>query len=1403
MSVRLRYFAATLAAAAACIFCGAAAHADGTAVGGGYAVTGQLDGVGYAAKLYNAESGLPTSDANCIMSSSDGYIWIGGYSGVIKYDGTSFERLNSAEGLTSARILFEDSKGRIWAGTNDNGVVVIDGEKRHHYTYEDGLASSSVRGIAEGSGDIVYIGLAKGIAYIGDDMILKTINDERVSSASVRRLVSDTEGRVFGSTRSGEIFCLENGEVTSFTDGERLLPRRITTVYADPEAPGTIYLGTDGDKLYRAVYNGRFSRLHEIDVGPLWNIGWITRACGKIWINTDTAVGWLDDSGELNTLSDLPMNNGIEMMTPDYQGNLWFASTRQGVMKLAASSFRDINELSGMEREVVNATCLCGGMYYIGTDKGLRVLDSELHPVENELTDYIGDKRVRCITEDNDGVLWLGVYADGMGLVSWSPDGKIGHITESSGLADDLVRCATLASDGSLLVGTNGGITIIRGGVPVRSYDARDGMENTVVLTVEEGLDGTIYAGTDGGGIYAITDEGVRNIGRADGLTSDVILRIKKDGKRGVLWMITSNSIEYMRDGVIRDIPEFPYNNNFDLYFGSGDDMWILSSYGIYRVSAPDMLDGGSLEHELCGTMNGLPCIPTANAFSGLDENGDLYIAGRSGVSAVNIYRYSERTSEIKLGIRSLYCDDTEVLPDEHGTYTIPASPGRIQIKAAVLDYTLSDPSVRMWLEGGDDTGITANRSQLTALEFTGLRYGDYTLHIQILDDSDGSVFEDRSFRIVKQPHFFELLIVRIIGVALLVLAAGFIVWRVMTNTIIRRQYEQIRAAKEEAERANSAKSRFLANMSHEIRTPINTIMGMDEMILREDAEGVPDGYFKSVSDYAADIKSASESLLGLVNDLLDMSKIESGKMHLVEQEYDVTEMLRAMTAMIRVRSSQKGLSFDTDIDGTVPKRLYGDVGKIKQVVLNLLTNAVKYTETGGFTLGLRVTDRGEDGTCGLRFSVKDTGIGVKQEDMEKLFTAYERLDEEKNSGIQGTGLGLDISRRFAELMNGSLWCESVYGEGSEFILTLRQRIVDGEGIGQFTEHSGERSKGKYIPLFTAPDAKVLVTDDNPMNLTVVKGLLKAVKVQVTTAAGGEECLELLGRESFHIVFLDHMMPGMDGLETVARIRETMPELPVYALTANITSGGEEFYKSKGFDGCLTKPIDSQTLERTIMERLPKELIHGATESDAVAEEPEELPGDMEWLKDTEGISVPEGIKNSGGVSSFIYSLKMFLETTDSSSKVIEDAYDSGDIRLYTVKVHALKSSARIIGASELSALAQELENAGNSGDMEFIDANTGRLLEMHRGYKEKLARLAPQADAGEREPIPQEELDDAYSALKEVIPQMDYDAVEMIVGQLKEYRLPEGDAERIAELERMLRTFDWDGMEELINKEL
>ena len=606
---------------------------------------------------------------------------------------------------------------------------------------------------------------------------------------------------------------------------------------------------------------------------------------------------------------------------------------------------------------------------------------------------------------------------------------------------------------------------------------------------------------------------------------------------------------------------------------------------------------------------------------------------------------------------------------------------------------------------------------------------------------------------------------------------------------------------KEKAERANDAKSRFLANISHELRTPINTIMGMGEMILREDATDVPKPYFMSVMGYALDIESASESLLSLINDLLDMSKIESGKMHLVEEEYNLEDMLRSIVTMIRVRSSEKDLTFSVDIDEDLPKGLYGDDKKIKQVVLNLLTNAVKYTESGGFMFKINVEAFDGD-YCDMRISVKDSGIGIKPEDMERLFSRYERLDEEKNIAVQGTGLGLDISRHFVEMMGGKIWCESVYGEGSEFIVTLRQKIIDDTPIGEFKEHLDNEGKGPYIPQFVAPDADVLVVDDNPMNLSVIKGLLKATRVFITTATSGEECLEKIRYGKYNVVLLDHMMPGMDGIETVARIREDHPDLPVYALTANATVG-EDFYVSKGFNGYLSKPIDSLTLEKTIMKHIPEELMMKPT-LDAVPEDLSEIPENLKWIEDIKEISVEEGAKNSGGINGFIFSLGLFYDTIDSNIDTLQSAFDANNIRLYTVKVHALKSSARFIGDLEMSSMCEELEAAGNREDMNFIISHHDALMDRYSAYKDKLARIKEQSPEDDnREPISEDDLKGAYEALKELIPQMDYDGVEMVLDQLKEFKLPDKDAAVMEQFGKMLKLFDWDGMEELIGKEL
>ena len=1368
-------------------------------VGGGYAVTGQLENVGYTAKLYDASNGLPTSDANCVLGTSDGYIWIGGYSGVIRYDGSVFERQDASGGLTSARALFEDSYGRLWAGTNDNGVVILSdkpGEGSVHYTYREGLPSSSVRSFAEGGDGTVYIGTTSGIAYLKEDGALRVLEDERLEGQVIERLVSDGPGRVYGCTGGGDVFAIKDARVTEYHTGEELGTGAVTTVYADTSQSGMVYLGTETEKIYYGSFGTKAENLKELSIAPASYAYWITSACDRIFVTTENLTGYFDENGEFRLLDNIPMNNSIDMVTSDYQGNLWFASSRQGVMKVVSSNFKNLNEAAGLDEEVVNATCLSGGFLYVGTDTGMHILDPGLKLVKNELTDLLENTRIRCIEKDGDGNIWISTFTNGLGLVCYSPEGKITCFNEENGMPDNAVRCTVAASDGSVFAGTNSGLAMIKDGAVKRTVGKEEGLTNTVLLTVEEGEDGLIYAGSDGDGIYIIGEDGIKRLGRDDGLTSDVILRIKKDPGRGLYWIITSNSLEYMKDGEITNVTSFPYNNNFDIYFDDNDNLWILSSYGVYSVKAQDVLNNAITDYRLYTIANGLTGTPTSNAYSAIDDKGNLFISTRTGVSRVNIDNYFNQTSGIITGIKSLYCNDEELFPDENGSYTIPPTTGRIQITPAILDYTVNNPTVQIFLEGSGDQGITAEQSKMTPLEYTGLSYGNYVFHIRVLDQGSGEVLQERTFPVTKKPRFIELLVVRVMLIALIAAFTGFIVWRIMTGTIIRKQYEQIRQAKEEAERANSAKSRFLANMSHEIRTPINTIVGMDEMILREDASGVKKEYHTSIINYARDIRSASDSLLSLINDLLDMSKIESGKMNLVEQEYDTAELLRSIVSMIRVRSNEKDLVFNVDIDTTLPVRLYGDAGKLKQIILNLLTNAVKYTEEGSFTFRLSVVEKNDE-RCDLLISVKDTGIGVKPEDLDKLFSAYERLDEEKNSGIQGTGLGLDISRRFSELLGGKLTCESVYGEGSEFVLTLSQRIIDASELGVFSEHDEESFAGPYVPRFVAPEAEILVVDDNPMNLNVIKGLLKPTRMFVATASSGEECLEKLRYRSYDLVLLDHMMPGMDGIETVERIRRSDKELPVYALTAN-SAVGEEFYKSKGFDGYLGKPVDSALLERTIMRHLPDEIMQRPDREDIV-QESAKLPEDKEWLLEIAEISVPDGIKNSGGVDAFLFSLRMFADTFEENASVLENAYKTGDIKLYTIKVHALKSSARIIGASSLSVLSERLENAGNGGDQKYIDEHEGELMSAYRSLCEKLSPLSETKDNNDGEEIDPGELSEGYGALKELAENMDYDGAEMVLEELSAYRLPEADREKITELKRLLKLLEWDRFIQLL----
>ena len=613
----------------------------------------------------------------------------------------------------------------------------------------------------------------------------------------------------------------------------------------------------------------------------------------------------------------------------------------------------------------------------------------------------------------------------------------------------------------------------------------------------------------------------------------------------------------------------------------------------------------------------------------------------------------------------------------------------------------------------------------------------------------------------------------------------------------LRESNRELKSMAEAAEAASRAKSQFLSNMSHEIRTPINAVLGMDEMIIREAKDA-------NILGYAENIRTAGTALLGIINDILDFSKIEAGKMEIIPVEYAVSSLLNDLANMISQRAEKKGLEFRVDAAEDVPGVLKGDEIRLRQVVTNILTNAVKYTEQGSVTLRCGWEKTGPQEIC-LSVAVQDTGIGIKQEDIEKLFHAFERIEEKRNRTIEGTGLGMNITQRLLELMGSCLEVESEYGVGSVFSFKVKQQVVDWAPMGDYEAACLSRIQHKeaYRESFIAPEAKILIVDDTAMNLTVAKGLLKATQVQMDTALSGYECLEKVQEERYDLILLDHRMPGIDGVETLASMRDMEKEpgypncgTPVIVLTANAVSGAREEYMAAGFDDYLTKPIDSQHLEAVLQKYLPKDKVQVA-EGVAFQEGTSELP---DWLQEVRGIDPVAGVAHCGSVPAYLDALQVFAEAIEGGAEEIEGYYEREDWVNYTTKVHALKSSARVIGAGELSEKASRLEDAGNNGYWEEIKAGTGPLLDLYRSFLTGLAPMLPEEVCeGEKPLISPEELAEAWQSLGEVVASFDFDSLSYMVAEISSYRLPPGEADRLKAIKEAARLPDWEKLKEIL----
>lgn len=515
----------------------------------------------------------------------------------------------------------------------------------------------------------------------------------------------------------------------------------------------------------------------------------------------------------------------------------------------------------------------------------------------------------------------------------------------------------------------------------------------------------------------------------------------------------------------------------------------------------------------------------------------------------------------------------------------------------------------------------------------------------------------------------------------------------------------------EQLVRANEAKSQFLANMSHEIRTPINGILGMDSMLLKECKDEV-------LREYAKNIQSAGQSLLSIINDILDISKIESGKLEILPIKYELFSILNDCYNLTKAKLQEKPLEFEIRVNENLPSWLYGDEVRIRQIINNFLSNAVKYTKQGKVTFCLDYEQKSDE-QIRLVISVADTGIGIREEDLGKLFTSFTRIEEKRNRNIEGTGLGLSLTKNLVDLMGGEVIVESTYGRGSCFTARIPQKIVDATPMGDFSRRYQQylSSSDDDTLSFSAPEAKILVVDDVEMNLKVVKGLLKETQIQIDTAVSGRQCLERVKTTRYDVIFLDHMMPEMDGIETLQNMKllkdNLNREVPVIMLTANAIVGAKEEYIQAGFTDYLTKPIQETELLAMLVKYLPEEHMEvpGTEEPGMAVDTRKSEMSRMQQLEKLEGIDIRTGLLYCMNDEDFY--VEMLGEYLESDLMLdLEQVFSDEDWGNYRTLVHALKSTSLTIGAVHLSGQAKELETAAKNGDADYIRSHHKAVLD-------------------------------------------------------------------------------------------
>ncbi|WP_051192107.1 HD domain-containing phosphohydrolase [Butyrivibrio sp. VCB2001] len=783
----------------------------------------------YVQSVYSSNNGLPCGEANDIAQTNDGVLWIGTYAGLYRYNGREFRWIDNYESVKNVNCLYVDEEGRLWIGTNDNGLSIVIREKVVNVLDQStGLPSNSVKSIVRATDGYYYIGTSGSMQILVMNNGLKTANT-LPEVYYVESISADDEGHVAAVSSDGTLYLLKSGNILN----------SIKLSQGDEEfncctfAPnGTLMAGTSTHNIYDYdISAGSFKKVRVTTCEGAININDISFLNdGTMFVSSDSGVSYSDIHG-FHHLNTNDFNNSIDNMLCDYQGNLWFTSSRLGLLRLAKSPFRDVYGAIGMERNVVNSIVSWQRNYYIGTDKGLDVVDKGCHnEIENELTAELEGKRIRCLYVDEKNHLWVCTY--GNGLVEYSPTGESWEYNADNGSFGSRARIVTGLSDGTIIAAGDTGISYIEDHKVTKTIKNEDGLINSMILTITEMSDGTILAGTDGDGIAVIKDGKVEKmLTREDGLSSGVILRTIKDPKSEGVFLVTSNSLCYLDENQnIRVLDKFPYFNNYDIWVKDEDTLFVMSSAGIYVVERDELVEGGEIAWELLDARRGLGTSLTANSWNYYNGNGELFLPCDTGVYVIDVEKYNSDVRSYRMQLAAVKLDGTSVPIDRYGAINIGQGVSRVELDPEILNYTIQDPNVGYYLEGYDNQWTKVAQNNLSNIIYVNLPSGKFTFHLAILDSAGERVLEERKFTVIKEGEFYEqsgfLLYMLLVLIALIVWTTWLVVQRQL-----RQQQVKINMANETVMAiANSVDAKDVRTSQHSSRVADYAVLIAEEM---------------------------------------------------------------------------------------------------------------------------------------------------------------------------------------------------------------------------------------------------------------------------------------------------------------------------------------------------------------------------------------------------------------------------------------------------------------------------------------------------------------------------------------------------------------------------------------------